>query len=177
MMNKKLSNKDFFRRDVLCVAPDLTGRVLVRRLDDGTLLRLRITETEAYRGEADTACHACHGRTKRTETLYLDGGTIYVYLCYGIHWMLNIVTGSIDEPQAVLIRACADGANGPGKLTKRLQIDKRFNTLDITTSPELWIEDDGARFALETDTRVGIGYAAPEDQARLWRWKCGAQEK
>ena len=58
----------------------------------------------------------------------------------------------------------------------RLQIDKAFNDGDITACPELWIEDDGLRFALETDTRVGIGYAAPEDQARLWRWKCGAQE-
>lgn len=116
------------------------------------------------------------GRTKRTEVLYHDGGTIYVYLCYGMHWMLNIVTGHVDEPQAVLIRACADGANGPGKLTRRLQIDKAFNDGDITTCPELWIEDDGRHFALETDTRVGIGYAAPEDQARLWRWKCGAQE-
>ena len=177
MTEMKLLNKDFFRRDVLCVAPDLAGRVLVRRLDDGTLLRLRITETEAYRGEADTACHASRGRTKRTETLYCDGGTIYVYLCYGMHWMLNVVTGSVDEPQAVLIRACADGANGPGKLTKRLQIDKRVNTLDITDCSALWIEDDGVRFVLETDTGVGIGYAAPEDQAKLWRWKCGAQEK
>ena len=175
-MDRKLQDREFFRRDVLCVAPDLVGRILVRRLPDGTLLRARITETEAYRGAQDTACHACHGRTKRTEVLYHDGGTIYVYLCYGMHWMLNIVTGHADEPQAVLIRACADGANGPGKLTKRLQIDKTFNGRDILTCPELWLEDDGQRFALGTDTRVGIGYAAPEDQARLWRWKCGAQE-
>ena len=172
----KLQDLEFFRRDVLCVAPELVGRILVRRLPDGTLLRARITETEAYRGEQDTACHASRGRTQRTEVLYHDGGTIYVYLCYGMHWMLNIVTGHADEPQAVLIRACADGANGPGKLTKRLQIDKTFNDRVILTCPELWLEDDGQRFALETDTRVGIGYAAPEDQARLWRWKCGAQE-
>ena len=188
-MDMKLQDREFFRRDVLCVALDLVGRILVRRLPDGTLLRARITETEAYRGAQDTACHACHGRTKRTEVLYHDGGTIYVYLCYGMHWLMNVITGEreqpqgvllraghMDEPQAVLIRACADGANGPGKLTKRLQIDKTFNDGDITACPELWIEDDGLRFALETDTRVGIGYAAPEDQARLWRWKCGAQE-
>lgn len=136
-MDRKLQDREFFRRDVLCVAPDLVGRILVRRLPDGTLLRARITETEAYRGAQDTACHACHGRTKRTEVLYHDGGTIYVYLCYGMHWMLNIVTGHVDEPQAVLIRACADGANGPGKLTRRLQIDKAFNDGDITTCPEL----------------------------------------
>ena len=94
----KLHDREYFRRDVLCVAPDLVGRILVRRLPDGTLLRARITETEAYRGERDTACHACHGRTKRTEVLYHDGGTIYVYLCYGMHWMLNIVTGHVDGP-------------------------------------------------------------------------------
>ena len=110
-MDRKLQDREFFRRDVLCVAPDLVGRILVRRLPDGTLLRARITETEAYRGEQDTACHASRGRTQRTEVLYHDGGTIYVYLCYGMHWMLNIVTGHADEPQAVLIRACADGAN------------------------------------------------------------------
>ena len=127
----KLQDREFFRRDVLCVAPELVGRILVRRLPDGTLLRARITETEAYRGEQDTACHASRGRTRRTEVLYHDGGTIYVYLCYGMHWMLNIVTGHADEPQAVLIRACADGANGPGKLTRRLQIDKAFNDGDI----------------------------------------------
>ena len=89
----KLQDREFFRRDVLCVAPELVGRILVRRLPDGTLLRARITETEAYRGEQDTACHASRGRTQRTEVLYHDGGTIYVYLCYGMHWMLNIVTG------------------------------------------------------------------------------------
>lgn len=153
----KLQDREFFRRDVLCVAPDLVGLILVRRLPDGTLLRARITETEAYRGAQDTACHACHGRTKRTEVLYHDGGTIYVYLCYGMHWMLNIVTGHVDEPQAVLIRACADGANGPGKLTKRLQIDKVFNGGDITACPELWIEDDGCASRSKPTPASGIG--------------------
>ena len=95
----KLQDREFFRRDVLCVAPELVGRILVRRLPDGTLLRARITETEAYRGEQDTACHASRGRTRRTEVLYHDGGTIYVYLCYGMHWMLNIVTGhDVEHP-------------------------------------------------------------------------------
>ena len=168
--------ESFYHRDCLEVAPDLVGKLLMRRLPDGTILQERIAETEAYRGQEDLACHASKGRTPRTELLYRESGVIYVYLCYGMHWMLNIVTGHADEPQAVLIRACADGANGPGKLTKRLQIDKTFNDRDILTCPELWLEDDGQRFALETDTRVGIGYAAPEDQARLWRWKCGAQE-
>ena len=159
--------ESFYHRDCLEVAPDLVGKLLMRRLPDGTILQDRIAETEAYRGQEELACHASKGRTPRTELLYRESGVIYVYLCYGMHWMLNIVTGHVDEPQAVLIRACADGAHGPGKLTRRLQIDKALNDGDITTCPELWIEDDGRHFALETDTRVGIGYAAPEDQARL----------
>jgi DNA-3-methyladenine glycosylase len=123
-------DKSFFTRDVLQVAPDLVGKILVRRMPDGTIYQLRITETEAYRGEEDTACHAHHGRTKRSEILYREGGTIYVYLCYGIHWLANIVTGPEDFPQAALIRAC-EGAEGPGKLTKALFIDGNFNAADI----------------------------------------------
>ena len=146
----------------------LVGKILVRRLPDGTVLRARITETEAYFGEADTACHACHGRTKRTEVLYHPAGTIYVYLCYGIHWMLNLVTGPAEDPQAVLIRG-VEGASGPGRVTKLLQIDKSLN--DTTLGGALAVEDDGFVPArVEASPRVGIGYAAPEDQAKLWRF-------
>ena len=166
--------RDFYHRDCLEVAPDLVGKVLVRTLEDGSQLRLRISETEAYRGVEDTACHAHKGRTKRTEILYREPGRIYVYLCYGVHWLLNIVTGEKDAPQAVLIRACVD-AEGPGKLTKRLQVDKTFNDTSILTQKRLWIEDDGKRYVIEPDTRVGIGYASEEDQARLWRYKLRAE--
>ena len=100
---------EFYHRPCLAVARDLVGKVLVFGEN-----RLRITETEAYCGEEDTACHAHKGRTKRTEVLYGDAGTIYVYLCYGIHWLLNIVTGEKEQPQAVLIRACQE-APGPGR--------------------------------------------------------------
>ena len=162
--------REFYHRDCLEVAPDLVGKILVRTLEDGSQLRLRISETEAYRGEEDTACHAHKGRTKRTEILYREPGRIYVYLCYGVHWLLNIVTGEKDAPQAVLIRACVD-AEGPGKLTKRLQVDKTFNDTSILTQKRLWIEDDGKRYVIVPDTRVGIGYASEEDQARLWRFK------
>ena len=109
-------NSDFFHRPCLEVAEALVGKVLV--CGDK---KLRISETEAYCGESDTACHAHKGRTKRTEVLYAEAGTIYVYLCYGIHWLLNIVTGEENEPEAVLIRACCEAA-GPGKLTKALGI-------------------------------------------------------
>ena len=108
--------EEFFHRDCLEVAPALVGKVLVRQLEDGSQIRLRISETEAYRGETDTACHAHKGRTKRTEVLYQEAGQIYVYLCYGLHWLLNFVTGEKEQPQAVLIRACV-GAEGPGILT------------------------------------------------------------
>ena len=144
------------------------GKVLAHRLPDGQVLRLRISETESYCGEEDTACHAHKGRTKRTEVLYADAGTVYVYLCYGIHWLLNIVTGDAEDPQAVLIRACVD-ADGPGKLTKALGITGELNRGSVLED-ELWIEDDGFSCHVATGKRVGIGYASQEDQDRLWRF-------
>ena len=159
----------FYHRPCLDVARELVGKILVHRVD-GAEHRLRITETEAYCGESDTACHAHKGRTKRTEVMYMEAGTIYIYLCYGVHWMLNIVTGEIDQPEAVLIRACEGKMNGPGKLTKALKITGALNRGSIL-GDALWIEDDGFTCAVATDTRVGIGYASEEDQSRLWRFK------
>ena len=156
---------EFYHRPCLDVARDLVGKVLVH----GDL-RLRITETECYCGERDTACHASKGRTARTEVMYREAGTIYIYLCYGMHWMLNIVTGEENEPEAVLIRACEGKFNGPGKLTKALGITGQLNRGSIL-GEELWVEDDGFRCDVEPDTRVGIGYASREDQERLWRFK------
>jgi len=164
-------NYEFYHRECLAVARDLVGKILVRNTAEGKL-RMRISETEAYCGESDTACHAHKGRTARTEVLYADAGTIYVYLCYGIHWLLNIVTGEKEDPQAVLIRACVD-ANGPGKLTKALGITGELNWESILETEDFWIEDDGKRYEILTDKRVGIGYAAQEDQDRLWRFKMG----
>ena len=102
--------------------------------------------------------------------MYMDAGTVYVYLCYGMHWMLNIVTGEEDHPEAVLIRACVE-APGPGKLTKMLGITGEENRSSVVTSEAFWIGDDGFQCAVETDRRVGIGYASKEDQERLWRFK------
>ena len=156
---------DFYHRPCVEVARDLVGKVLVH---NGK--RLRITETEAYCGEADTACHASRGRTKRTEVMYREAGTVYIYLCYGMHWMLNIVTGEEDHPEAVLIRACEE-APGPGKLTKALGITGEQNRSSVVTSESLWVEDDGLRCPILRDKRVGIGYATQEDQDRLWRFR------
>ena len=88
---KKLDEK-FYQRDVLDVAQDLVGKIIVSKIK-GEEIRVRITETEAYCGEEDTACHAHKGRTKRTEVLYGKSGVMYVYLCYGMHWLMNVVTG------------------------------------------------------------------------------------
>ncbi len=159
---------DFFHRECTLVARELVGKVLVRRTPEGEI-RLRISETEAYCGESDTACHAHKGRTKRTEVLYARAGTVYIYLCYGIHWLLNLVTGEEEQPEAVLIRCCTE-APGPGRLTKRLGITGELNRADISTSGELWIEDDGFSCTVATGKRVGIGYASQEDQDRQWRF-------
>lgn len=159
---------EFFHRPCLEVAQDLVGKVLVCRGQ-----RLRISETEAYCGENDTACHAHKGRTKRTEVLYAEAGTIYIYLCYGIHWLLNIVTGEAEQPEAVLIRACVE-APGPGRLTKALGITGELNRASVLDSEELWIEDDGFRCRIQAGKRIGIGYASQEDQDRLWRFSIGS---
>jgi DNA-3-methyladenine glycosylase len=155
---------EFYHRPCDVVARELVGKVIVR----GDM-RLRISETEVYWGESDTACHASKGKTRRAQVLWADAGTIYVYLCYGMHWLLNIVTGDENDPQAVLIRACAE-APGPGKLTKALGITGEYNRQSILETADLWIEDDGFRCGIQTAPRVGIGYASPEDQARLWRF-------
>ncbi len=161
---------EFFHRDCLDAAPDLVGKVIVRTLNDGTEIRLRITETEAYRGEEDKGCHASKGRTPRTEMLYRESGLIYVYLCYGVHYMMNIITGEKEQPQGILIRACEGKYNGPGKLTKALQIDKSFNGECIENNPRIYIEDDGVKPEIRTDKRVGIDYAGEEWAAKPWRF-------
>jgi DNA-3-methyladenine glycosylase len=100
-------------------------------------------ETEAYDGEADLACHACRGKTARNRIMYEPGGVWYVYLVYGFHYMLNIVTGEKDYPAAVLIRGI-EGAIGPGRTTKALNADLRFNGKSADKKTGLWIEEPGA---------------------------------
>jgi DNA-3-methyladenine glycosylase len=165
---KKL-DLNFYTQDVLTVAPNLIGKVLVRKLGNGEIIRYRITETEAYRGEEDTACHARAGKTNRTSILYERGGHAYIYLCYGLHYLFNIVTGSSDIPQAALIRA-VEGYNGPAKLTKVMDINKNLNGVDLITSDEIWIEDDGYKAKYIKDKRVGIDYASEPYKSIEWRF-------
>ncbi|MDE7279614.1 MAG: DNA-3-methyladenine glycosylase [Oscillospiraceae bacterium] len=168
-MENIILGENFFHRDVLDVAPDLVGKLIVRTFEDGSETALRITEAEAYRGEEDTACHASKGKTERTKILYGKAGTIYVYLCYGMHWLMNAVTGEEGQPQAVLFRAC-EVYDGPAKLTKKLEIDKSFNGESFCGNPRIRIEDDGYRPEIETLPRVGIDYATPEYRDILWRF-------
>lgn len=175
-MQHRILTREFFARECPEVAAELVGKWLCRRLPDGEIRRLRITETEAYCGETDTACHAHKGRTKRTEVLYAPPGVLYVYLCYGIHWMLNIVTGTEGRPQAVLIRGC-EGAVGPGRVTKALSITGELNRYAIEGEKGLlWVADDGGPCSYTTAPRVGIGYASAEDQAKPWRYILSGQE-
>ena len=102
--------------------------------------------------------------------MYRRGGTVYVYLCYGMHWMLNLVTGPENDPQAILIRAC-ESAPGPGRLTKALGVTGDLNgTTVLSPDSELWVEDDGTACQTRPEKRVGIGYASREDQDKLWRF-------
>jgi len=166
-MSKVLS-KDYFLRPATEIAPDLLGKLLCRKIEN-EILKLRILETECYFGEEDTACHAHKGRTERTDIMYESGGNAYVYLCYGIHSLLNITTGKEGHPEAVLLRAI-EGSVGPGRLTKRLSIDRSLNRMPLCEESGLWLEDDGVRFDFITAPRVGIDYAAEEDRNRLWRF-------
>lgn len=166
-MGKRLE-REYYKQPATLLAPDLIGKLLCRKVD-GRILKYRITETECYYSEQDTACHASKGKTERTKVLYMQGGTAYVYLCYGIHSLLNVVTGEEGFPEAVLIRG-VEGYNGPGKLTKAMKIDRNLNETDMTISGELWLEDDGMHPDYEAAKRVGIDYAEEKDREILWRY-------
>ncbi len=166
-MTDRLSS-DFFLRDVLEVAPELIGKLLVRQFDDGRIERYRITEVEAYRGTEDLACHASKGRTPRTEVMFQEGGTVYVYLIYGMYWLLNLVTGAESDASAVLIRGI-EGCSGPGRVGRKLQLDKSFYGENLFNSSRIWVEDADPVSEIKTSKRIGIGYAG-EWAAKLWRF-------
>jgi DNA-3-methyladenine glycosylase len=165
---KKLSRK-FYIRDVLEVAPELPGKYLVIILTDGTYGRFQVTEVEAYNGNGDEACHASKGRTARTEIMFHEGGRLYIYFIYGMYWMLNIVTGKENEPQAVLIRGL-ENLYGPGKLTRSLGIDRSYYGEDLVTSERIWFEDAGVFPVIKTGTRIGVDYAGEYWKSRPWRY-------
>ncbi len=164
--------RDFYTGDVLDVAPGLLGKTLVIRPADGIVKRFTITETEAYSGRDDKACHASRGRTPRTDVMFHEGGKLYVYFVYGMYWMLNVVAGKKDDPQAALIRGL-EGCNGPGRVARLLGIDRSFYGEDLTVSDRIWIEDTGLKPEYLSGPRIGIDYAGEYWKNVPWRFYIG----
>jgi len=177
--------RSFFTRPSPEVGPDLLGRILVRRVDEGTLLTARIVEAEAYQ-EDDPASHSYRGRTNRTEVMFGPAGHVYVYFTYGMHHCMNVVTGSTGEGSAVLLRAAEPlegleemarrrGTNdprmlcsGPGRLCQALGIDRAENGLDLVRGRQLWLLE-GAPVPpsmISVGSRVGI----TSGTERPWRF-------
>jgi len=165
----------YFNRPTVTVARSLIGKYVVREID-GRILAGKILEVEAYVGPQDKACHASKGRTQRTEVLFGPPGVAYVYLIYGMYHCLNVVTEREEFPSAVLIRAIEiDGEliDGPGRLCRSLQIDRRLNRADLTTGEFLWFEDRRAsveRRKVEAHPRIGVDYAG-EWAKKPWRFR------
>lgn len=162
--------KQFYTQSVLAVARSLIGMSLVRQGQDD-LKKYIITEVEAYNGPEDQASHARMGKTKRNQVMFEPGGFVYVYLIYGLHWMLNITTGKGQEPGAVLIRGL-DEVKGPGRLTKQLLVDRSFYGEDLTSSKRIWVEQAKVdrKYKIQTTPRIGIEYADPFWKLKEWRF-------
>ena len=155
--------RDFYDRKTAAVARDLLGASLFVKTERGVLSAM-ITETEAYCGESDLACHASKGRTKRTEVMFGEPGRAYVYLIYGMYYCLNMVTRGAGFAEAVLIRGVElpDETNldGPGKTCRYFGIDKSYNACDITTGERIWVEKTSRkREACRAEKRIGVDYA------------------
>jgi len=191
-------DQSFYRRDdVLQIGKDLLGKYLFTRLNGDEITGGMIVETEAYMGAVDKAAHSYDNRrTERTEIMYQQGGVAYVYLCYGIHSLFNVITNDKDIPEAVLIRAVKpthgvetilerrnkvklqrNVAGGPGMLTKALGIDTSHDGLDLTGN-KIWIEDLDFKVKernIICSPRVGVDYAE-EDAANPWRYRIKGSE-
>ena len=157
---RKILPASFFARPTPAVARDLLGKYIVRRWR-GREIALMITEVEAYDGPKDRESHASRGRTARNDVMFGPPGIFYVYFTYGMHWMLNVVTGRRDYPAAVLIRA-AGGVTGPARLTKFLRVGGAQNKTPAARGTGLWFEDRGVRVprtAIAAMKRVGVDYA------------------
>lgn len=162
-------DRSFYLQDVLEVAPALLGKKLVMDPGKGGIRSYTISETEAYRGGDDLACHASKGRTPRTDIMFSEGGHIYMYLIYGMYWMMNVVTADRDVPQAVLIRGLQE-VSGPGRLTRQLGLDRAYHREDLVHSQRIWIEDAEMNPAYTAAPRVGIQYAGEPWISKPWRF-------
>ena len=172
----KRIKKDFFLQSTSKVGKELLGKYLVRKLDNGKIKKGKIIETEIYKGPEDNAAHTCSGKTKRNKAVWSRGGALYIYLIYGMHWMLNIVTAGKDIPECVLIRAIAskeiplERTNGPGKLTKYLEIDKKLYGEDLTKSNKIWLEPEKEKEEIKSSPRINIDYAGNYWADKNWRF-------
>lgn len=183
---EKLPRSFYLREDVVQIAKDLLGKVLITNVE-GVITAGKIVETEAYCGRGDKACHANEKRTPRTEVMFGEGGHAYVYLCYGIHHLFNVVTNINGLADAVLIRAMepieglevmrerrkftkAKLASGPGTLSLAMGIHVNMTGLDLL-SDQIWITNNPEKedFKILSDTRIGVEYAE-EDAFKPWRF-------
>ena len=135
----------------------------------GITKSFKIIEVEAYRGEDDQASHARFGKTARNSIMYGEGGFLYIYLIYGMYWMLNIVTGPPGDPQAILVRGLKN-LSGPGVLTRSLGIDKSYHGEDLVNSERIWIEDRDEKPLVVQKPRIGINYAGEPWVSNAWRF-------
>jgi len=172
-MRRRRLELSFYRRDTLEVARDLLGRVLCHRLEDGTVLRGCLVEVEAYDGPEDRTSHAFPGLTRRNAPMFEAGGIAYVYLIYGMHHCLNIVTGSEGYPAAILLRASespdgAGSASGPGRLTRAFRVDRSVDGASLL-GPDLWLEDGTPVTDREVGrtARIGVGEAGTWSRRRF----------
>jgi DNA-3-methyladenine glycosylase len=157
---RRVLRPNFFRRPAALVARELLGMELVRNRASGPISSI-ITETEAYEGQHDLASHSSRGRTRRTEVMFGPAGRFYVYLVYGLHWMLNVTAGEPGDAAAVLIRGL-EAVSGPARLTAALGIDGSFNGLEAAMKNGLWFEDRSHVVAPEqvlSSARIGVEYA------------------
>ena len=171
----KILPKEFFNRNAVKMAKDLLGKNLVRRVR-GRTKKFKIIETEAYEGFKDKASHASRGKTPRNTPMFEEAGTIYVYFTYGMHYMLNIVCGPSGHPSAVLIRG-VEAISGPGRLTKKLKIDKNLNNKKLGKPSGLWIEEQGkmekskeGKIKIIRTPRIGIDSSGPIWSKKLYRF-------
>jgi DNA-3-methyladenine glycosylase len=204
-VSKIILDRKFFNRPTLEVAHDLMGKFLVHEIKislsrgaaggRGVFKGVRetfkdevavmITEVEAYDGPKDKASHASRGLTERNAVMFGEGGYFYVYLCYGMYEMLNIVTGPKDYPAAILLRGavinekdgrrpeCVKVLDGPGKLTKFLKITRDFNKKSATKETGLWFEDRGVKITdkmIKRTPRIGVDYAGEVWKNKKYRF-------
>ena len=164
---------EYYLSSALSLAPDMLGKVICRKLADGVVRRYRITETEAYFGEDDTACHAHRCSTGRARVMYSAGGLAYVHRCH-MYNLLTIVTGPEGHPEGVLIRGL-EGYDGPGRAGRALGLDLSMYGSPMSPEGHLWLEDDGSHPEFTRHPRIGIPYASEEDRALLWRFRVSEQ--